>query len=264
MKPSEIIQLIEKTAPPDMAAPWDKCGIQVASPQREVTHLAVMLDATPRAVQTALDAGADMILAHHPLSMEPRFPNALCGYTETLRLLFRHDVLLYSAHTSLDTNLSGPAGWLADELKLVRRAPLDPIASCKDAPLPCGFGIAGDLPQPLGYAEFTDLLAHVIGKTMWRACGPMPSAAVTRIAYCTGSGASLMEQAAASGASVYITGDVKYHAALESPIRVLDVGHFILEEVMMRRFAASLRQTCDGLAVTFIPSSDPFVCEGVA
>ena len=264
MKLSEIITQIEKIARKDTAAAWDNSGTQVASLREEAVHLAVMLDATPSAVQNALAAGADIILTHHPLSMQPVFPNTTTPYTSVLRLLFKHDVLLYSAHTSLDTNLSGPAGWLAEELNLTNLAPLDVVLPRDDAPLPYGYGIAGDLPCPVGYAEFTAELSRILGKNAWNACGPMPAAPVTRIAYCTGSGSSLLEAAASSGATVYITGDVKYHTALESPIRVLDVGHFILEEVMMRRFADILKQSCRGLAVSFIPSRDPIVSEGIA
>ena len=80
---------------------------------------------------------------------------------------------------------------------------------------------------------------------------------IRRIAICPGSGSSLAPEAAAAGADLLITGDVKYHAALEFPLPVLDVGHFSLEEEMMRRFALQLKEQASDVAVQFVPAQDP-------
>ncbi len=261
MKVSEIIGCIENIAPLCAAAPWDKPGMQVASHRDAAEHLAVLLDPTPDAVRKALAAGADMILAHHPLSMQPRFPDTLDAYHAVLSLLFTHDTPLYSAHTSLDANLCGPAAWLADALNLQKRATLEVLHERPEVGLPYGFGIAGTLPEPMPYAAFTNLLASLIGKSAWSAAGPKPET-VAVVAYCPGSGAPLADAAANARADVYITGDVKYHAALEARIRILDVGHFVLEEIMMQQLAVRLRQALPTLSVTFFPATDPLVFEG--
>ena len=73
MKQSELIALIERTAPLAIAAPWDKSGVQVASARQDINRLAVCLDPTPESIRIALSGGAEMILAHHPLTMEGRF-----------------------------------------------------------------------------------------------------------------------------------------------------------------------------------------------
>ena len=41
MKQSELIALIERTAPLAIAAPWDKSGVQVASARQDINRLAV-------------------------------------------------------------------------------------------------------------------------------------------------------------------------------------------------------------------------------
>ena len=70
------------------------------------------------------------------------------------------------------------------------------------------------------------------------------------------------EKAFAAGADVYVTGDPKYHQAQAVPPGkcILDVGHFSLEEVMMRRFAADLAGSLgpNGPAMRFFPGNDPF------
>ena len=259
----EIIKHIENIAPLSIAAPWDNSGMQVASVNDDISHIAVMLDPTPEKVTQALAAGADMVVSHHPLLMKAKMPNMLDEYHAVLRQLFSRDIPLYSAHTSLDANLHGPAAWFADAFGLASRHALENVAEHTEGEPHYGFGIAGVLPRPLSYAEFTDKLAKVLGKGTWRASGPMPET-VSRMAYCPGSGESMIRDAQNLGADIYITGDVKYHAALEAPIRVLDVGHFILEETMMRVFADLLRRNAAPVTVTFFEASDPFTFEGTA
>jgi len=56
---------------------------------------------------------------------------------------------------------------------------------------------------------------------------------VKRVALCTGSGGSLLEQVNNKDADLYITGDITYHAALrakELGLNVLDVEHFDTEK----------------------------------
>ena len=263
MKTSEIITHIEKTAPLCNAAPWDNSGMQVAAVRDTVSHVALMLDPTPRGIATALKMGADMIVSHHPLAITPRLPRVLDDFHTVLSLLFSRDVPLYSAHTSLDSNLHGPASWLADAFGLTNRQALEHTADHPEGEPHYGFGVVGDLPSPLPYALFTDTLAALLKKTTWRASGPMPET-VSRMAYCPGSGEPFLHTAAALGADIYITGDMKYHAALEAPIRTLDVGHFILEEIMMRTFADQLRTSLAPITISYFEAADPFIIEGVA
>ena len=264
MKLSEIIDLIENIAPPVQASAWDKSGIQVAAFREEVLHLAVMLDPTIKNIRSALDQKADFILSHHPLALQPSFPDKLDNYHAVLSMLFKHDVCLYSAHSSLDVNPNGPAWWLARELDLGDCQVLE-ATSTQNSPdlnrhVQFGFGFAGNLPSPQSYAAFCKLLATLAGKTDWRSGGPKPEL-VRKIACCPGSGANMLEAAIKTGAQVYITGDMRYHAALEARIRIIDIGHFQLEEIMMRRVAEQLKTELSGLRVTFIPGLDPLIFE---
>lgn len=259
MKLSDIIDIIESVAPPAAAASWDASGVQVAGFRQTVSKVAVMLDPALPGLRQAVDAGADFVLAHHPLSMKPRYPNRQDAYLSILSLLLRHDVWLYSAHTSLDGNPGGPVRWLGDELALEGMRLLEPDPASAGM---YGFGFAGTLPQPLPYGGFCTLLARALGREEWQACGPAP-ATVRRVACCPGSGGSMLDAALREGADVFITGDVKYHAALDAQtcgMRVLDVGHFILEEAMMRRFAGQLEQQL-AVPVIFVPSTDPLAAE---
>ncbi len=250
MQISRLIDAIEERAPLSCAASWDRSGLQVATPRDEISRLAVTLDPTPAAVRAALDKGADFILTHHPLSLSPDLPGRLDAYHEVLSLLFKADAGLYAAHTSLDVQPDGPAGWLARHLCMRGQDFLEKTGEA------CGFGLWGDLPNPLSLAEILALLAERIDLSDAVAAGPEPGR-ISRVAYCTGSGASLLHEAEATGADLYITGDIKYHTALETRLCLLDVGHHSLEEEMMREMAALLTRSLD-LEVFFLPSGSPF------
>ena len=258
MELAKIIDVIEKTAPLSIAADWDHSGIQVAAERTQIHHLAVCLDPTPASISRALQHGADMVLSHHPLSLSPRFPDRLDTYHAVLRLLLRADVPLYASHTSLDANPDGPSGWLAQKLGLTASRVLEVTGVRKNAggqECEAGFGIAGHLPAPLAIA---DILA-VAGVEHARLVGAAPTHRVERVAICPGSGSSLAALAASAGAQLLVTGDLKYHDALDAPLPILDVGHFSLEERMMRLFSQALRETLPEINVSFVPSSDPFI-----
>jgi dinuclear metal center YbgI/SA1388 family protein len=136
-----------------------------------------------------------------------------------------------------------------------------------------GYGQVGELPKPVDFETFAKGLERALfakqqpctttgagGKAglAWSECGPRPET-IRRVAYTTGSGASLIPAAFAAGADVFICGDVKHHAAMETPGLVLDVGHFILEEEMMRLFAKELQSDLGReVEVRFFAGRSPF------
>lgn len=268
---AEFIALIETYAPPGAAAPWDNSGIQVESGQDRANKICVALDPTPATVSAALELKADFLLCHHPLLLAPRYLNTRDQYFHIVRRLMHADCRLYSAHTSLDANPRGPVSWLAQALRLSNCQILEPVP---DAPLDSpteengfaapsgyGFGLAGDLPEEIELNAFLAQLEEILlpegPRQDWRLCG-QPGRLVRKIAYCPGSGASVAGKAAAAGADLYITGDVKYHSALETPLPMLDVGHFCLEERMMRELAALLAKARPNADIRFLAADNPF------
>ncbi len=277
MLQSELISIIEQTAPLSLMADWDHSGVQVASARAEIRHLAVCLDPAPEQLRAAVEAGADMVLTHHPLAMRPAWTSTLNGYTDALSILYRNDVPLYASHTTLDANPKGPSAWLPDLLGLTNRVLLEKtgtFTASDGSVVEGGFGCAGDLPEAVSLAELCAVLRDALPLERMCAVPRLVGDAgmtVRRVAVCTGSGSSLLEEAASAGADLFITGDVKYHDALAlasrhdarspnfCPMAVLDVGHFSLEEEMIRRFAELLKTKLEGVTVTFLPGRDPFL-----
>ena len=270
MKLTDFITVVENFAPLCLAACWDNSGMQVATSRTEVSHVAVMLDPTPASIAKALEIQADFILSHHPLSMKPVYPAEQGNYFTVLSSLIKKDTGLYSAHTTLDSNMAGPVSWLGKKLGLVNMQVLEQSENlpAPDAnPRQFGFGFHGRLPNTLGYTEFTKLLSEKSGKSDWVTCGKLPET-VRTVACCPGSGGSMIHLAEKCGADIFITGDIKYHSALESNIRVIDIGHFQLEEEMMKFFTQELLAEIDKMMlpkikISFIPAVDPLKLEQI-
>ncbi len=255
MKLFEIINFIEKIAPPHLAASWDNCGMQVASLNEDIKSIALCLDPSPASIEESIKNGAELIISHHPLLMQGRLPNTLDSYHEVLRLLFTSNTALYSAHTSLDINPNGPAGWLGLALKFTNMQVLETVGQLDDGTT-AGYGLVGDLEQPITYEDLLHKLQEHIQLETATICGKPPKQ-IQRIAYCTGSGSSFMKQAHELDAHIFITGDVKYHSALESQICTIDVGHHSLEEEMMKKLSLLLNNKLPELKTQFTPSASP-------
>jgi dinuclear metal center YbgI/SA1388 family protein len=121
-----------------------------------------------------------------------------------------------------------------------------------------GFGVIGVLERPLSWADFSLRLRKAVGSGTWAVAGTVPEW-IRTVAYCPGSGGSLVRTARA--ADVFVTGDVKYHQAQESielNLFTVDVGHFVLEERMMEIWAKELRTGLAGrVEVRFFPGTNP-------
>lgn len=273
MEVANITELIENIAPLEAACSWDNSGVQIAAHCQKITSLAVCLDPIPSAIDQAIALGAQYVLTHHPLLMKPQYLNKLNAYHQVVRALITHDTWLYAAHTSLDANPKGPVSWLGKELGLqdchileqtfkrsladLEAQPQRGSQASTQATEIFGLGMVGTLAKPLSWEDFIARMQELVPLHTATLCGPRPSM-IQRVGYCTGSGSSLASRAFEHGADIFITGDVKYHAALDTLGPILDVGHFSLEEEMMRRLALQLQVSLGAaIAVHFIPSTDP-------
>ncbi len=257
MKKELLIEKIEEHAQLHLQAAWDSSGVQVDSYRNEFSHLAITLDPTWQTIEKAIKHGADCILAHHPLSMPPYKLDTLSPLYKSVHQLIKNDILLYSAHTSLDSTHSGFSWWLAKDLALQNLEELDEVEH---------FGFIGELESGVSIENLVEILEinmPYADKKNYRLIGNNQDRLIKKIALCTGSGSGLYTKAQEKEADIFITGDLKYHQALDiiNEIRptplLLDVGHFSLEEEMMRRFAKHLESTLK-IKISFIEGTNPF------
>lgn len=94
-----------------------------------------------------------------------------------------------------------------------------------------GSGMIGVLPTPEPLIPFLQRVKSIFGTGAVRYTKSEVQE-VTTVAVCGGSGSFLIKKAAAAGADVYITADVKYHEFFDagSTMTLADIGHFESEQ----------------------------------
>jgi len=128
-----------------------------------------------------------------------------------------------------------------------------------------GLGRIGRLAAPQPLQELARTIGNRLGCRDLRVVGDR-SRTIQTVALCSGSGASLLREAARAGADLLLTGDVKYHDAREAEalgIALLDAGHFSTEQLMVGAVRDFLIHSCQaaGYAVEVFGSrceADPF------
>ena len=123
-----VAQTIERIAPTAWAEEWDNVGLLVGSGRKQVAKILVSLDGTLEVVQEAVDIGAQLIVAHHPIMFRPlknlREDNPAAQIP--LRLI-QHDIAYYAAHTNLDQSVLSASWTLAESLGLAETELLAPV-----------------------------------------------------------------------------------------------------------------------------------------
>jgi hypothetical protein len=105
-----------------------------------------------------------------------------------------------------------------------------------------GLGRIGALDAPVSLAALAERVKRKMGLEQVRMVGD-PNLSVTTAALCSGSGGGLLKAFFASGAAVYITGDLRYHDARDIEamhLGAIDIGHFASERIILEGLAREL------------------------
>lgn len=111
-----------------------------------------------------------------------------------------------------------------------------------------GLGKIGSLPGEMSLGAVAARVKGALGIGRVRVSGDLEKP-IKKVAVCGGSGASLIHKAAFRGADAFITGDIRYHDALEArrlDLAIIDAGHFATELVILPVVAEKLQQTLVG------------------
>ncbi|GAA4818218.1 Nif3-like dinuclear metal center hexameric protein [Tomitella cavernea] len=124
----EIIAALDEAYPPSLAQSWDSVGLVCGDPAEPVASVLLCVDATSAVVDQAVDSGAQLIVAHHPLLL--RGVDTVGAHTPKGTLvhrLIRSGCALFTAHTNADSADPGVSDALAAALGLTDTVPLDPL-----------------------------------------------------------------------------------------------------------------------------------------
>lgn len=116
---ADIIALMDEVAPPRLAEKWDNSGFQFGDPDKTVSRVMVSLDPTPAVIQGACDAGAELLITHHPLFFQPlKKIDLRTPLGKVIEASARHHLAIFCAHTNLDAVSGGLNDVLAEKLSL--------------------------------------------------------------------------------------------------------------------------------------------------
>jgi GTP cyclohydrolase I len=236
---SQLVKIADKLYPFELAEPWDNVGIQIGDPDRLIERMAFSLDPSVDTLDFASQNLCTLLITHHPVLIEP-IKNLVT--TQCPERILVHAARLGIDILSLHTNFDAAPGGLNDHLAT--------LMELREGRVPdnAGCARAGLLTFPVSLENFAEKLSLIFRVNTVRLIGA-GNKPVERVFCVSGSGMSYLPQAVSWGADVMVTGDVRYHAALEAlsaGIPVIDCGHFHLEkmspQVMATAFGEALRE----------------------
>ncbi len=253
----EIVQVIEAAYPREAALDFDNVGLLAGRTEKEVERVYIALDATDAVIDRAVEAGADMLVTHHPLIFSPLKKVTDEDFvSRRVVKLIQNDISYYAMHTNYD--VLGMAE-LAEKILGIRDSEVLDITMEKDGK-PEGIGRIGELEKPMTLEECCVYVKHKLNLGSLKVFGDM-QAEVSRLAISPGSGKTAIAAAIAKGADVLVTGDIGHHDgldAVEQGLAVIDAGHYGTEYIFiddMRRF---LEDKLPVLDVITTPVIHPF------
>lgn len=126
---SDITRALERWAPLDTQQSYDNARLQVGEPDARVTRSIIALDLTPAVIDEAIEAGAELIITHHPLIFRPIKSVTASSWQGSLILrLAKAGIALYCIHTNLDAAKDGVSFALARQLGLSNIKFLRPLS----------------------------------------------------------------------------------------------------------------------------------------
>ena len=214
MNKYDIVRKIEEFAPLMSQEKWDCSGwaVEIPHPEikdfdppsrggysdtAEVNRILFALTVTDKIVQQARENGCDMIISHHPLFYVP---------------LDWKDINIYCAHTNLDKAEGGTTDRLIQELGFKKTESYEFVRIVK-------------LKEPITVEELRQKLLRISPKL--RYINNYNTTSIQTIGFCAGSGSEFINE---TDTDAFVTGDLKFHTALDCKQVVFDIGHFESEQ----------------------------------
>ena len=210
MKLNEIYSYLDTLSPFELQEGWDNSGLLVGDINQEIDKIYISLDLDMELVDNIEENS--LIITHHPLIFRPLKTLVPISYSQKLAIkLIQKNISLISMHTNFDkTHLNKYVMSLITKDFEIQ----DFIATAKI-----------DM-------EFSKFVTHI--KKSLKITYPLNVIQchnkITSFSLTTGSGMGLLDNIKSD---LFLTGDIKYHEAMEAKLRgisLIDITHYESEK----------------------------------
>lgn len=222
-------------------------GLQVEGRQ-EVRSIVTGVTASMALLESAREAGADMVLVHHGYFWRNEDPRVVGIKHKRLRFLLTHEINLAAYHLPLDAHPE-----LGNNAQLARLLGLNVEGVAGEQSLVWH----GSLPVAESLWDFQQRLGGVLQRQP-QVVGDLKRQ-VRRVAWCTGAAQQYLETAIALGVDVFVSGEISeqtVHLARESGVSYIAAGHHATERYGVQALGRHLAQHF-GLTHQFVDIENP-------
>ena len=237
MKISEIYNYLDELSPFELQEKWDNSGLLIGDFDQEIEKVVLSIDLDEALVES-LDENT-LVITHHPIIFGGLKQLRFSEYpSKLLRLMIQKNISNIAMHTNFDqTHLNR---YVAEKILGYSITRTDGFVAYIDVNENFD-DFAGKVRDAFGLSHLKVVKCHDNIKT---------------VALTTGSGASLIKEIEAD---CFLTGDIKYHDAMEAKtigMSMIDIGHYESECYFGEILEKHLINL--GLSVIISPSKNPF------
>ena len=234
---AEVYRHLDELSPFELQESWDNSGLLVGDFSQAVSQIVLSIDLDEALVES-LDENS-LVITHHPIIFGGLKQLQFNQYpAKLLRRMIQKNIANIAMHTNFDqTHLND---YVAEKVLGYQVVEKD--------------GFISYLEVNETFEVFAEKTAKAFGLEHLRMVKCHDE--VKRAALTTGSGASLMRSI---DADCFLTGDIKYHDAMEAKtigLSMIDIGHYESERYFGEILAPYLENL--GLSVIISPSKNPF------
>ncbi|MCX7168329.1 MAG: Nif3-like dinuclear metal center hexameric protein [Rhodocyclales bacterium] len=233
----------------DTARFRDYCpnGLQVEGRER-VRRIVCGVTASQALIEAAIEHRADALLVHHGWFWKAEDGRVTGFRKQRMARLLAHDINLFAYHLPLDAH---PA--LGNNAQLALRLDWSVTGHFGEQDI----GFIGAPPAPTFAGELARLMEQVLGRA------PLligdPARDVKRIAWCSGGAQDYFEAALATGADVFVSGEISeqtVHLARETGMAFIAAGHHATERYGVMALGVHLTEKF-GIDCEFVDIDNP-------
>ncbi len=237
MSVEDIYRILDEISPFELQESWDNSGLLVGDWKQDVEQVVLSIDLDEELLENLNEN--TLVITHHPIIFGGLKQLQFNQYpAKLLQTMLKKNISNIAMHTNFDqTHLNA---YVATQI------------------------LGYEINEKEGFVAYIDLDEEfdVFAKNIAKKFGLehikciKNHERIKRIALTTGSGASLMKSIKAD---CFLTGDIKYHDAMEAKtigLSMIDIGHFESERYFGEVLAKDLENL--GLSVIISSSKNPF------